>query len=103
MTDQRTEYKQILSQIKIFMEEQGYLRQTVEAMCRSSFCVVDIGNRLLDDYIRLAEHRLNLTDNWLSWFAFENEFGKKELEVVIEGKPYVIANEEDFFEVIVKN
>lgn len=88
--------------LKIFINEQDKLNTILKILSPSSGGFCDFGNKFIDDYISLLELALCDDSNWFSWFVFENEFGKNELEVKVNGINYKICNEKQFFEVFIK-
>jgi len=62
---------------------------------------VEFGNSFIDDYIRVVEIALDDKYEWFSWFVFDNDFGRNEMVVTVEGKEYKISNEKEFYDVCI--
>jgi hypothetical protein len=97
------QYKDFLrasEDLKQFIRDQDRLSDLAKVITGTAFC--DFGNRFVDDYIRVVEIALGDETNAFSWFALENDFGKKKLKVKIEGKEYKICNEKQFYDVCIE-
>ncbi len=69
----------------------------------SSQDVCEFGNTFIDDYISLLEKSVNDNYNWVSWFVFENDFGKKKLKAILPGGRKVkIASEKQLYDFCIK-
>lgn len=62
--------------IEQFAKENEEANKAVKALCRSSHVVHDVGCFLLDAYINLLAKSVGDEGNWISWYVFENNFGK---------------------------
>ena len=51
----------------------------------------DITGKLFDVYLTQLEMNLH-SDDFISWFIFENNCGKKKLKMFLNNKEYVISN-----------
>jgi len=92
-----------LTKLKKFMEEQDKLEAVLNVIAPSGTCVCEFGNEFLDDYINLLEHLVDDNSKWVSWFVFENDFGEKELDVIIDNKKYKITSDKVFYDICLIN
>jgi len=100
------EYKdfyEAMESLKNFFKEQDKLDAVLKVISPTSTGVCEFGNIFIDDYIRIIEIALNDTNQWVSWFVFENDFGNKKLEVNSNGIEYEISNEKQFFDICILN
>ena len=74
------EFERLYNPITFFQEECRATNDALDVIFPSSFVITELGGRLLESYIELLEQHLEI-DDWLSWFTFENDGGKGELEV----------------------
>jgi len=63
-----------------FFEEQKKLDLLLKAISPSNTGVVEFGNYFIDAYINVLEKSFGDNFNWISWFVFENDFGKKGMQ-----------------------
>jgi len=97
------EYKdfyEAIGSLKDFIKEQDKLDAVLKVISPSSTGVCEFGNKFIDDYIKILEIALGDTNQWVSWFVFENDFGKNKLEVRVNDIEYEISNERQFFDII---
>jgi hypothetical protein len=97
------EYKdfyEAIQSLKDFFKEQDKLDAVLKVISPSSTGVCEFGNVFIDDYIKIVEIALGDTNQWVSWFVFENKFGKNKLEVKVNDIGYEISNEREFFDII---
>ncbi len=95
-------YKSII-ELKNFIKEQNKLQDIIEIISPTSTGVVEFGGKFIDSYINIIEIALGDNSKWVSWFVFENNFGKENLEVIIEGKSFKISNEKCFYNICIIN
>ena len=88
--------------MKDFLKEQEKLNLIIKLLSKDATNYCDFGNKFIDDYISLLKIALGDKSDWYSWFVFENEFGKNELEVLVDGIHYKICNEKQFFDLCIK-
>jgi len=58
--------------------------------------MLDTFSRLYDKYIDELASKYNLFDGFFQWFIFENDFGKDQLSIIIDGKEYLIDSIKSF-------
>ena len=91
------QFKKSMENLKEFFLEREKLDNVIKVISPTSTGVVEIGGKFIDDYIELISIALKDTENWVSWFVFDNEFGKKQYECKFLNKSYKICNEDDFY------
>jgi len=97
------DFEHSIERIKKFIEEQHKLGSLARVISPSGTNVCEFGSEFLEDYIRLLEIIcLDTETNWISWFIFENDFGKRKYTVIVDGKNYIIDNEKIFYEICLK-
>ena len=75
------EFEQLFIPIRKFLEDCKNINDALKTIFPSSYVCSDHGNELLDYYIDLTERYLELETQTISWFVFDNEFGKNKLTV----------------------
>jgi hypothetical protein len=90
------------SNLKCFLKEKDKLTLFIKLLSSDSSGYFDFGDKFIDDYISLLQLALGDKSDWFSWFVFENEFGKNELEVLVNGINYKICNEKQFYDIFIK-
>lgn len=96
------ELKTACNGLKEFLKEREKLQEVLDVISPSSTGVVEIGGKFIDDYIKLIEINLGDRDGWVSWFVFDNDFGKNEFEVRIDTDIFKVCNEKDFYKIFKK-
>jgi hypothetical protein len=97
------DFYEAIQSLKDFIEEQDKLDAVLKVISPTSTGVCEFGNKFIDDYIRILEIALGDTNQWVSWFVFENDFGNKKFEVRVNDIEYEISNEREFFDVCILN
>ncbi len=73
------EYKEFVKAFKPieqFHLENELANEAVKTFCASSYAVCDIGCALMDSYVNLLASVVGDKGGWISWYVFENDFGK---------------------------
>ncbi len=78
--DQFKEYYEPITQ---YNEEFDKNVKAVKLMFPSSYTVPELGTHLLDNYISLLSKMMNDTDEFISYYVFDCEDGKKPMSVEI--------------------
>ena len=87
-----------LNDISMFMNELDSLNEHISAIAQGAVC--DIGGHFLDSYIALLSESVGDDDNWVDWFVWENDFGKKKLKAGYDGKEKKVCNVDQLWELI---
>lgn len=53
-----------------------------------------------DDYVKLLSITFNDTYDWISYFVYECDFGKKKREVTVKGKPFELRTVRQLYKLI---
>lgn len=69
-----------IDNLQIFFKEQEKLDNIIKVISPTSTGVVEFGGEFIDAYINLLEKSFNDNFQWISWFVFENDFGRKGME-----------------------
>ena len=83
---QVTQFVDSVNNLKAFFEEQDRLGIIVKIISPTSTGVVEFGDKFVDDYIKLLEIAINDQTEMISWFIYENDFGRNGLKVTFEGE-----------------
>lgn len=79
------EFELAFEPIEQFAKENELANQAVKHLCGSSHAVHDVGCFLMDAYINLLAKSVGDEGNWISWYVFENNFGKGDLTASVKG------------------
>ena len=96
------DFLKAINGLKNFFNEQEKLKNVLDIISPSNTGVVEFGNWFVDDYIKLLEYAMSDEDEWINWFIFENDFGKKHMMCIIDKIEYIISNEETFYNAVFK-
>jgi len=78
------EFERLFNPIQQFLEERDNINDALKTIYPSSHVFDEHGSYLLEHYIDLLENYLELESGWISWFVFDNDMGKNELEAGID-------------------
>lgn len=93
--------KRILKNIEIFLEEKEKLDQGLDLIIGSTGNVSDLGCKLLDDYIELAESLFLDTFSNISYYVFDCNMGKNPSTVKVDfDKSYRLDSSESLFNLL---
>jgi len=84
------------------MKEQEKLDNVIKVISPSGTNVCEFGNEFIENYIDLLEKSVNDELKLISWFVFDNDFGKKKLTISINNKEYIISSEKKLFDIYIK-
>lgn len=79
------EFELAFEPIAQFDKENEEANKAVKALCKSSHAVHDVGCFLMDAYVSLLSKSVGDKGNWISWYVFENNFGKGNLSASLRG------------------
>lgn len=97
------EFLEAMNNLRDFLEERDKLDNVLKILSPTSTGVIEFGSKFIDDYIAVLEKALGDTDNWVSWFVFDNEFGKNCYSITLDDvNIYPICNEYDFYSLLKK-
>lgn len=75
------QFKKAVSIIEDFYKEKETINENMKNLIVDDFYIT-VGDRSISTFISLLEDMVNDKGEWLQWFIYENEFGKKCLEMV---------------------
>lgn len=70
------EFQRLMKPIEKYEEEYNDTADGLNLLCKDSYVSPSLGTNLLDNYIDLLEGYLEMDNDWLNWFVFENDMGK---------------------------
>ena len=79
-----------MKSIRYFLAELDNLTKGVASIAPGGVC--EVGGKFLDDYVALLSEAVGDEDNWINWYVFENEMGKRRLAAGYDGKDKKITN-----------
>ena len=65
--------------------------------------IFELGYELVNDQINILEIAMKDSNYWIDWFIYENEWGKRQLEVGYNNKTRKIKNVTDLYELLLQN
>jgi len=79
-----------MKSIQHFLAELDNLTKGIASIAPGSVC--EVGYHFLDDYIKLLSEAAGDDSDWIEWYVFENEMGKRKLKAGYGGKEKKITN-----------
>lgn len=92
------QFKTAIENLQSFMQEQQKLKELAQAIS-GKMAICEFGNQFIDDYIELMQASVNDKSGWVSWFVFDNEFGKNKLLICNKGKSYIITSVKHLYDI----
>jgi hypothetical protein len=98
----------VLSQIELQIEkERNFVKflqdgNYIDGHVASSFSepLLDVTIKLLSSFFE-DNVFIKKDDDWLGWFAYENDFGKMKMSCFYDDKEYVITNSEGMYNFLI--
>lgn len=84
--------KQGLKAIGQFLEEQQKASKGLKMISNEGSFIITLGNKFLDEYINLLEELIGDESSWVSWFVFDNDFGRRGLKAATKKTKYRIID-----------
>jgi len=75
------EFERLMKPIEKYQEDYNDCANGLNLICKDSYAVPSLGANLLDNYIDLLEGYLEMDNQMLNWFVFDNEYGTKKMGV----------------------
>lgn len=97
------EFNAAIKNLKKFMEEQDKLNKLLRFITSSDYVYSELGNKFIDDYIDLLRKLNNDEDDWISWFVFENDFGKRKRKAIINNKELTISTTRELYKIMLRD
>jgi hypothetical protein len=79
-----------IEEIRHFSKEIDILNDHLQAIAPGAVC--EFGGHFLNDYIRLLSEMIGDTDQWISWYVFDDDFGGRKLEAGYDGSTIKITS-----------
>jgi hypothetical protein len=79
-----------IEEIRRFDGELDTLNEHLQAIAPGAVC--EYGARFLDDYIRILSEMVEDGYGWISWYVFDNGFGKRGFEAGYDGNVVKITS-----------
>lgn len=73
-----------MDSIRMFQAESDSLNSNLSAISPGAIC--EVGYKFLDDYIKLLSEAVGDEDDWIEWYVFENNMGKRGMKAGYGGK-----------------
>jgi len=101
----RKKFIQAMKEIKHFQKETYAASKALQVLAPSSFIIVEHGQKLLYEYTVLAAKayfpgKEKAAHEWIEWFMYECDMGKKPMEARINDKPFPVRNFGELYDVI---
>ncbi len=96
----KLEFLRYMKVLKSFCKRSNNLSKAMASISDSS--VGGIGGWLVDAYVELLEKQCGDKSGWISWWVFENDWGRKRLRATIDGSPIDVHDLNDLWRVIQK-
>ena len=91
------EFEKAINSLQEFFNEQKKLDAVLKVISPSGTGICEFGNHFVDRYIHLLSLAVNDQSDWVSWYVFENDFGRKKLSVKVNGKNHIIEDAKTFY------
>ena len=79
-----------MKSIRYFLAELDNLTKGVASIAPGAIC--EVGYHFLDDYIKLLSEAVGDDSDWIEWYVFEDEMGKKGMKAGYDGKENKITS-----------
>lgn len=87
-----------MKSIQQFLNESDSLNSNLKAITHGAIC--EVGYHFLDDYIKLLSEAVGDADNWIEWYVFENDMGKKRMKAGYNEEPKRIVTLDQLWDLI---
>ena len=94
------QFEHAVAKLQAHFKERKDLEATLKILAPTGTYTLEFGSWFIDAYIWAVELALGDEDNWFSWFVFENDFGAKGLNVIIDGVKTAITDAKTLYEVV---
>lgn len=94
----KAKFSYYLNSIKKFNAESDEMNEHLSFIASGAIC--ELGDSLLDDYMRLLSESVGDTQNWIYWFVFEDGFGANGYEAGYDGGTTPIKTVDDLWQLI---
>lgn len=94
----KNDFGKYMAALRQFNYELDCLNSHLNAIAPGAVC--EIGGHFLDSYTKLLTEATGDTNDWISWFVWNNEFGGDGLEAGYDGKLKKIKTVSDLWNLI---
>lgn len=91
------EFKQCFKHLEEFNEEADFQNGLIYKLCGG---MLEHGYMLMDAYIELLSKNVGDENEWINYYIFECEFGKKPMEVTVDKKKIKLDSLEKLWKII---
>jgi len=88
------DFENHMNKIKEHIDESKDFNEKLQSLFTSSYVYCELGDRILNNFIKLLSEVCNDTNEWIDYYVYECEFGKKDLKVYIGEKDLNVYTEE---------
>lgn len=99
----RNELDKHLDVIKQFHKRRREAEKGIEKICSDYSVSIDIADYLEDKCIELISKLASDNDNWIGWYVYDNDFGRKRLQAMLHDKMIPINNTRQLLMLIEKS
>jgi hypothetical protein len=97
------EFKEWFKTIEEYNEEWEKANEAIQVLCPGTYAMLEIGNGLLDSYTALLEKMMGSEGDWIAYYLYECESGKKPMGVVLEnGREILLDSIEKLYEIMME-
>lgn len=94
------QFELAVEKLQAHFKEREKLDELLRFISPTGTTVVEFGSEFIDSYIWAVELALGDECNWFAWFVFENDFGAKGLNVIIDGVKTAITDATILYETV---
>lgn len=99
----RNELDKHLDVIKQFHKRRREAEMALVKLCSDYSVSIDIADHLEDAYVTAISQLANDNDRWIHWYIYDNDFGRKRLQAMLNDKMTPINNTKQLLTVILKS
>jgi len=93
-------FEKYMARLERAMKEREKVQEAIDVLAPGA--VYEYGSQLIDDYIALMEDAFDIQNEDVSWFVFENDFGRKGYSCWCNDELCQIKSAKDMFNFIQK-
>jgi hypothetical protein len=91
-----------ISNVREFILQRKRIERGIQTLFDDQFVNVTLGDKFLDDYVKLISKCVGDDYEWVNWFIWENDFGKDARCVYINGVEYPIKTVDQLYKICIK-
>jgi hypothetical protein len=97
----KKEFENHLKIIEDFFTSQRELNKMLHSHLVEGHSIVMFGNTLVDGYVKSLEQAFNDSGKFIEWHIFDNNFGKKNMQVGLFQKYFTIKKSSDLYKFLI--